>query len=99
MKTKDKEVIDRVKKRKYTYDNISDLLNLELFNRYYYAESDIEKNDVKEEFLDFFWVTAREYKYSVNSYRYRVCSNGRDGFDEVFRKYEKMEYKRVNSRV
>lgn len=101
MKTKDKEIIDRVKTKNYTYDNISDLLNLELFNRYYYAESDIEKNDVKEEFLDFFWVTAREYKYSVNSYRYRyrVCSNGRDDFDEVFRKYEKMEYKRLNSRV
>ncbi|MBY6930897.1 hypothetical protein [Clostridium botulinum] len=99
MKTKDKEIIDRVKRRKYTYDNISDLLNLELFNRHYYAESDIEKNDVKEEFLDFFWATAREYKYSVNSYRYRVCSNGRDDFDEVFRRYEKMEYKRLNSRV
>lgn len=99
MKTKDKEIIERVKNRKYTSNNMAELLNLELFNKYYYEESDIEKRNIKEEFLDFFWVTAREYKYSVRSFRYRVCSNGRDELDEFFRRYEKMEYKVLNSRV
>lgn len=99
MKTKDKEIIERIKNRKYTVNNMADLLNLELFNKYYYEESKVEKKNIKEEFLDFFWVTAREYKYSVKSFRYKVCSNGRDDFDELFRRYEKMEYKTLNSKV
>lgn len=99
MKTNDKSTIERVKNRKYTINNMSDLLNLELFNKYYYAESEVEKKNIKEEFLDFFWVTAREYKYSIKSFRYKVCSNGRDNFDELFRRYEKMEYKTLKSRV
>lgn len=60
MKTNDKSIIERVKNTKYTVNNMSDLLNLELFNKYYYEESDVEKKNIKEEFLDFFWVTTRE---------------------------------------
>lgn len=99
MKTKDKEIIERIKNRNYTHDNILELLNLESFNKYYYEESDVEREKIKNEFLDFFWATAIEYKYSVKSFRYKVFSNGRDDFDDFFRKYEKMTYKILRSRV
>lgn len=99
MKTKDKIVIDRIKSRKYIKRDIIRLRCLDIFNEYYYEDSESGKKNIKEEFIDFFWVTARDYKYKNRSYRYKVCSNGRDDFDDLFRKYEKMEYKRLNSRV